>query len=159
MTNIRVPEEARLLLPYVATNQQSEQESVFDSYAHMVVFCACLGFELKEFREKPSALTKGATPIELAIVMHGDKLLQAALLLGLARDRTDRYVTDEDRLCRIIEGYAAAGAAFLVREFELCGWKEVPSTLHSIVKRLAQRGSSGSIEQVREPSEEGASRT
>lgn len=120
MANIRVPQEARPLLPLCRKHTCGPTETpgppCFETYADLIVFAAACGFhEIKgKVPHRKSKFLDSPNPIDLQIFKN-DRRFPQILLIALATSSDQNVVRDEDRICHLIEDFAAVGCAHISR--------------------------------------------
>ena len=110
MPSIHVPKSAEPLLCFSRKAQEPADNACFDNNAEMVLFAASLGYKISEGRKPKGQVesTKKLGSIDLDIFKN-QGLFQNVLLIALATEKSQEIIRDEDRICRLIEGFADRG--------------------------------------------------
>src|SRR5581483_1602630 len=110
MPSIHVPKSAEPLLCFCRTATEPADNACFDTYAEMVIFAASLGYKLTEGKKPKGQIegTKQVYPIDLDI-FKSQGLFQNVLLMALATEKSQEIIRDENRIFRLIEGFAHQG--------------------------------------------------
>jgi hypothetical protein len=110
MPSIHVPKSAEPLLCFCRKFSDPADNACFDTYAEMVIFAASLGYKLAGGKKPKGQIedTNRVYPIDLD-VFKSQGLFQNVLLMALATEKSQEIIRDEDRICRLIEGFADQG--------------------------------------------------
>lgn len=128
MASIRLPKMAEPLLQFCRTQDSSDAPCIFATYAELITFAAALGYYESgggKPMDKVEPLRPGPDPIDLDIFRRG-RLQPTLLLIGLACDQNLAVAKEEDRLAKIIEGYAHEGFLKMQAVLKQC----TPSSFH-----------------------------
>jgi hypothetical protein len=124
MANIRVPVEAKTLLPLCRKHEQlpgdPELPICFDTYADLIVFCAAYGFSELDGRipERKTKFLDRPNPIDLAI-FKTDRRFPQILLIALAASGDKNVVRDEETMSCLIEDFTAVGCERIAKSITL----------------------------------------
>lgn len=115
MTQIRVPRAADELIQFVRGQKKDTQEEIFDTFAHLVCFGACLGLERDEKDLHPEFLDRPG-PIDVQ-VFKNNGLYEFLEVVVLASEGRHELLQDdnEGEFVKIVEGYASGGLRTLAR--------------------------------------------
>lgn len=126
MAVIRVPEEAKSLLPLCRKHECGPTDQVgppcFETYADLIVFTASYGFAEMNGKapSRKSKFLDRPNPIELGIFKN-DKRYPQILMIALAISKDQNVVRDEETICRLVEDLAALGCHKLTTSLNLSG--------------------------------------
>lgn len=117
MPTIRLPQSADPLLPFCRRYEEPLDNACFDTYADLVTFAAACGFQRLHGRKPtdPQQFHAKVNPIDIA-VFKNQNLFPNLLLIGLGSEGRPDIARDEERLCRIVEGFADVGCKHLAHE-------------------------------------------
>lgn len=110
MATIRVPSSAHELLPFCSRHPDAHKDTCFDTYAHLIVAAAQMGFHIggqsrmavcRSFLNQPG-------PIDVAI-FRSQGLMPQMLSMGIVCLSTPDAATDESELAKLIEDLAEQG--------------------------------------------------
>ena len=110
MATIRVPSSALELLPFCSRHPDSHKQTCFDTYAHLLVAAAAMGFHIggqsrtaacRSFLNQPG-------PIDIAI-FRSQGLMPQMISMGIVCLPTPDAATDESELAKLIEDLAEQG--------------------------------------------------
>ena len=110
MATIRIPSSAGELLPFCARHSDPHQQTCFDTYAHLLVTAAGIGFSrggnartaaCRSFLNNPG-------PIDLSI-FRSQGLMPQMLAMGIVCLPDPENATDESELSKLIEDLAEEG--------------------------------------------------
>ena len=110
MATIRTPASASELLPFCARHSDPHKQTCFETYAHLLVTAAAVGFArggnargvtCRSFINQPG-------PIDLAI-FRSQGLMPQMLILGMSCLANADMATDEIELAKLIEDLAEVG--------------------------------------------------
>lgn len=126
MAVIRVPEEAKPLLPLCRKHEEGPSghsgSASFDTYSDLLVFAAAYGFS--EMRGRPpqrkTKFMERPNPIDLGI-FKTDRRFPQILMIALATSGDQNVVRDEDLICHLIEDFAAFGCERLWKKLDQRG--------------------------------------
>jgi hypothetical protein len=126
MAVIRVPEEAKALLPLCRKHEEGPSDNsvsaCFDTYADLLLFAAAYGFAEMSGRppRRKSKFLERPNPIDLGI-FKTDRRLPQILMIALATSGDQNVVRDEDLICHLIEDFAALGCERLSKKLDQRG--------------------------------------
>ncbi|MBE3144915.1 MAG: hypothetical protein IMZ61_13520 [Planctomycetes bacterium] len=83
----------------------------------MIIFAACIGYHLDQFDEEVDIIKHDPDPIAIEIFKN-QELYDPILLLVLAKTGSYLIIDDDEKVPKIIEGYASAGFRYLTRVLE-----------------------------------------
>lgn len=110
MASIRVPSSALELLPFCSRHSDALKQTCFETYAHLLVTAASMGFHLggnartarcRSFLNQP-------LPIDIAI-FRSQGLMPQMLAMGIVCLSTPDDATEESELASLIEDLAEEG--------------------------------------------------
>lgn len=142
MATIRMPSNGVDLLQFCSRHSEPHSQACFETYAHLVVAAAALGFRItggsssatcKSFLKHPGS-------IDMAI-FRSQGLMPQMMSMGITCLEDPNSVTNEDVLARLIEDLAAEG----LNEMNTILTKEGPAAFpwnfaEWIVSNLEQSG-------------------
>ncbi len=123
MASIRMPANAKLFYRFCAASEEPDRDLVmFPTWAHMLISAAAVGCHHQQQDNEPELLNTNPYPIPLETFSGGKVQLNDYLLMMAISTTLDPTIVDnEDRICRIIEGYASAGFRHMAALHEECG--------------------------------------
>lgn len=139
MASFALPIDAEPLLAFCARDLNCKDEMlVFDTYAHLAVFCASYGFHLHGTTPPPLATTfvKKPLPIEHH-VFDGSDLKEPLFLIALAATGSDSVARDLDKVMQINQNYCAIGARELSKRLDASTKEEFPFVIAQLVSDAA----------------------
>jgi dnd system-associated protein 4 len=147
MAVIRVPEEAKTLLPLCRKHECGPTEQAgppcFETYADLIVFAASYGFAEMNGRapNRKSKFLERPNPIDLGIFKN-DKRYPQILMIALATSKDQNVVRDEETICNLIEDFAALGCGRLAKKFDL----KIALSAHMVIANILANSSSSADE-------------
>jgi hypothetical protein len=135
MPAIRLSQSAEPLLPFCRRSDDPAENACFETYADFIAFAAACGFHRLNGRlpSEPIKFLPSIYPIDIAIFKN-QQLFPNLLLIGLAAEGKADIARDEERLCRLIEGFADVGCKYLSHELSL----GVPVCFHLDLSELLE---------------------
>lgn len=133
MAQLRIPAEAKDLLPFCRPSEECDDRPCFETYAELLTFAACLAFR-ERGAEKPvpcKSFLTSPSPVDLA-VFKNQRLYPHLLALALAVTQNHSVSIRDEDLARLIEDYAQVGCHILVRRLA----NTTPSEFHADLARL-----------------------
>jgi hypothetical protein len=130
MATIRIPSSAGEMLPFCSRHSDPHKQTCFDTYAHLLVTAAAMGFHrggnarsitCRSFFNQPG-------PIDLAI-FRSQGLMPQMLALGMVCLVTPDAATDEIELAKLIEDLAEEGLVVMERLLKHDGVASFPLRL------------------------------
>jgi len=127
MATIRIPSSAGELLPFCSRHPESHKQTCFDTYAHLLVAAASMGFHIggcsrmvscRSFLNQPG-------PIDVAI-FRSQGLMPQMMTMGVACFSSSDHVTDENELGKLIEDLAEEGLRQMERILQQSGVSAFP---------------------------------
>jgi hypothetical protein len=127
MASIRIPSSAGELLPFCSRHTDSHKQTCFDTYAHLLVAAAAVGFHkggntravtCRSFVNTPA-------PIDLAI-FRNQGLMPQMLALGIYCLSNPDDALDEGELAKLIEDLAGEGLMEMERILQKDGITSFP---------------------------------
>lgn len=127
MATIRIPSSASELLPFCARHSDPHKQTCFDTYAHMLVTAAGIGFHrggnaravtCRSFLNNPG-------PIDLSI-FRSQSLMPQMLAMGIVCLSDPEAATDENELTKLIEDLAGEGLMEMERLLQQDGIASFP---------------------------------
>ena len=134
MATLRIPVEMEPFLPYCRpAGSRRDIPKIFNTYADLVIFCAGYAFYRNGPKEPdlPKAFTKQTNPIDVQ-VFRSQGLFTVMMLIGIAATKGHEIANEEQRLVRLVEGFAKEGANLLFQEVS-------DSSPHDMTIELAKR--------------------
>lgn len=140
MPSVRLPETLDPLLPFCRKHEDTVEHACFDTFADLVVFSASYGFHHLQGAKavNPKAFLSTPYPIDIAIFKN-QHFFPQMLLIGLATERTQEIARDEEKLCRLIEAFAAEGGKALAAELK----QSTPASFYIELANLLEEAASG----------------
>ena len=130
MASIRIPSNAVEILPFCHRSEDVRDDACFETYAHMIVIAACLGYRLEDgppARECQSIL-KNPSPIDLAI-FRSQRLFSQLLILSMMCHSGNESALDEANLAKTIESLAETGLEEMSEAIATHGHASLPEIL------------------------------
>lgn len=127
MATIRIPSSAGELLPFCARHSEPHKQTCFDTYAHLLVTAAAIGFHrggnartiaCRSFLNQPGA-------IDLSI-FRSQGLMPQMLALGIVCLPDPDLATDENELAKLVEDLAEEGLTEMERLLQQDGIASFP---------------------------------
>jgi hypothetical protein len=120
MAQVRIPQAAEPLLLFCRPWSEKVENACFSTYAEMVVFAAGCGFRDLDGSKAPQCIAfiegRQPYPIDFGVFKsESQQVYPLVLMLVLATLKKHEAVRDEERMCRVLEDYAAAGFKVLVK--------------------------------------------
>lgn len=112
MATIRIPSSAGELLPFCARHPEAHKLTCFDTYAHLLVAAAAMGFHIAGCSRtaKCRSFLNQPGPIDVAI-FRSQGLMPQMMSMGVVCFSSPDDVTDESELAKLIEDLAEEGLA------------------------------------------------
>jgi hypothetical protein len=126
MATIRIPSSAVELLPFCARHPEAHKLTCFDTYAHLLVAAASVGFHrggnsrtarCRSFLNQP-------LPIDIAI-FRSQGLMPQMLAMGVVCFSSPDEATDENELAKLIEDLAEEGLSEMERILQKDGMSSI----------------------------------
>ena len=115
---------------------------VFETYAHLAVFCASYGFHLYGTTLPPAASGYVTRPLPIEPhVFDSNEIREPLLLIALAATGSDAVARDSDRLMEINQNYFAIGARELAKRLAASTKEEFPFVIAQLVSDAAATAS------------------
>jgi hypothetical protein len=127
MATIRIPSSSGELLPFCARHPDPHKQTCFDTYAHLLVTAAGIGFHrggnsrtvtCRSFLNNPG-------PIDLSI-FRSQGLMPQMLAMGIVCLSDPENATDENELAKLIEDLAEEGLTEMERLLKADGIASFP---------------------------------
>jgi hypothetical protein len=116
MSQVRLPLTAEAFLPFCRPWQESRENTVFESYAEMMVFATGLGFQMEGPAVPQICDTFLEHPYPISLdVFKSQQYFSILLLVGLAVTKDHQVARDEKRLCGLMENFAHLGFSEMKR--------------------------------------------
>lgn len=129
MATIRIPSYALDLLPFCQRSEEAGEETCFETFAHLLVTAACLGYRIEEGRaRKCESFLKAPAPIDLAI-FRSQGLFHQLLILSMMCHRDNEAALDEGNLVTTVEGLAESGLERMCQALASEGQANLPEVL------------------------------
>ena len=140
MPSLRLPEALDPLLPFCRKHDDAVEHACFDTYADLVVFSASYGFQHLQGAKPPNPKIFLNTPYPIDIaIFKNQHFFPQLLLIGLATERTQEIARDEEKLCRLIEAFAAEGGKALTAELK----QSTPASFYIELANLLEEAAAG----------------
>ena len=116
MATIRIPSSAGEMLPFCSRHSDPHKETCFDTYAHLVVTAAAMGFHCGGNARTTScrSFINQPAPIDLSI-FRSQGLMPQMLAMGMVCLASPDNATDEAELAKLIEDLAEEGFSAMER--------------------------------------------
>ncbi len=119
------------LLPFCRKSEISRDDAPFATFAHLLAFCACIGFESSTARpQRAAGFLNSPYPIDFGVFRQ--HCSEQVFVIVLASAGSEEVLHDEGKMCTILEDYAAFGGDELSGIISLLG-------AESFVSELARR--------------------
>ncbi len=140
MATIRIPSSASELLPFCARHPDPHKQTCFDTYAHLLVTAAAMGFHCGGHARTPTcrSFINQPGPIDLA-VFRSQSLMPQMLAMGMVCLPIPDNATDEAELAKLIEDLAEEGLIAMERILQHDGIASFPLRLAEWIAKPPQR--------------------
>ena len=130
MATIRVPSSALELLPFCSRHPDTHQQTCFDTYAHLLVAAASMGFHISGQARSAScrSFLNQPGPIDIAI-FRSQGLMPQMLTMGIVCLPNSDSATDEGELAKLIEDLAEQGLIQMEKILQQSGVSAFPRHL------------------------------
>ena len=110
MAAIRLPSNSIDLLPFCQRSEDARNDACFDTYAHLLVVAASLGYRLSEgpARRTCESFLKTPGPIDLGI-FRSQGLFSQLLIISMMCHQDNDSALDEGNLVMAVENLAEIG--------------------------------------------------
>lgn len=132
MATIRIPSSALEILPFCARHGEPHGQTCFDTYAHLIVAAAAMGFHHggNARTEKCRSFLNQPGPIDLSI-FRSQSLMPQMIAMGIVCLPTPEDAIDENQIAQLIEDLAQAGLLQMERLLQKDGISGFPWNLAS----------------------------
>lgn len=129
MAAIRIPSNAIELLPYCQRSEHAREDACFDTFAHLIVTAACLGYRLEDGSPRAcESFLKTPAAIDLG-VFRSQRLFNQMLILSMMIQTDNEKALDETNICKAVEDFAHAGLERMASELSEVGEAGFPEQM------------------------------